>query len=571
MPAGASDDDGSSGSDGATDAADTGDDTTPPDAPAADGAADDRSIEAQAADAVRDLESGNTTDADSIEEQAAAALGDGTDDPAAPTADDAAHGIAEPPPELAPESQASTGTAEPDDVAPDSEHESFSSAPADAYQPENAGEPPDWAEDGLADSSTVDEGIADAGLDDDAGEGSWLDAPESDEERPLVEHLDEMFHRLAIVLVVMGLATAIALPLAEQLINFLWDSFLPAGRRPRIYNPLELVLTELKVAALVGFVAALPATVYETYLFMRPGLYDHERKYYLASVPTSLVLAVVGVVFSYLFVLPVIFSYFTTYTERAALIAFALRDTFDLIIVMMASFALIFQIPLFIGLAIMMGVTTREWMENRRLYFWGGFLGVAFLFSPDPTGMAPVMVAATMVALFEGTLALVRWTGSDSLVPTADGLAAYRVPAWAVAGAVGYLLSAAPVPRYYEALPATLTDLLVTNDLAALTPYLVAGVLIGLFELLARALRGADWLGRERHLKVRIAVAQLRYPVWIGAAIVGYLGSPTPTVFQYADRVSLASTEAAIVALALVGLYELAILGLRWREPASEQ
>jgi sec-independent protein translocase protein TatC len=63
-------------------------------------------------------------------------------------------------------------------------------------------------------------------------------------------------------------------------------------------------------------------------------------------------------------------------------------------------------------LAIMMNLTTRVWLEDRRLLFWGGFLGVAFLVSPDPTGMAPIIVAATMITLFEGTLALLRWTGN---------------------------------------------------------------------------------------------------------------------------------------------------------------
>ena len=54
----------------------------------------------------------------------------------------------------------------------------------------------------------------------------------------------------------------------------------------------------------------------------------------------------------------------------------------------------------------------RQWLEAKRLLFWGSFLGIAFLFSPDPTGMAPIIVALTMVVLFEGTLALLRWTGN---------------------------------------------------------------------------------------------------------------------------------------------------------------
>ena len=82
-------------------------------------------------------------------------------------------------------------------------------------------------------------------------------------------------------------------------------------------------------------------------------------------------------------------------------------------VLMLGGFAIIFQIPLFISLALMMGIVTRRWMATKRLYFWGAFAGLAFLFSPDPTGMAPIIVAATMIVLFEGTLLLAKWTGRE--------------------------------------------------------------------------------------------------------------------------------------------------------------
>jgi len=245
---------------------------------------------------------------------------------------------------------------------------------------------------------------------------------------PLADHVEEMIKRLAVVVVIMAVISAFVFPFADRVINFLWYSFLPGVAEncppptavgdtasqacPRVYHPLSLMLARLKTASLVGLVIALPVFVYETYLFMRPGLYPNERRYYLAAVPTSLVLATVGVGFAYFLVLPVIFTYFLGYSLHAVdTIAFSLSQTFDLILLMMGLFAVVFQIPLFIMLAIMMGVTTRRWLEDRRLYFWGGFLGIAFLFSPDPTGMAPFIVAITMVVLFEGTLLLLRWTG----------------------------------------------------------------------------------------------------------------------------------------------------------------
>jgi sec-independent protein translocase protein TatC len=267
--------------------------------------------------------------------------------------------------------------------------------------------------------------------DDELDDGMFGDGPETDQEMPLADHIEEMVNRLAVVFLVGGLVTLVLYPgadLANQamnlnlvsstdVINFLWNKHIPgapeiAERRPRVYGPLELVLTELKVAGLAGLVVGLPVFVYQTYLFMRPGLFPRERRYYLAAVPTSLVLAFVGIAFAHFVVLPAIFAYFTSYTQGTAVIAFGLKETFNLILILMGYNAIIFQIPLFIMLAIMMNLVTREWLVARRLIFWASFLGLAFFVSPDPTGMAPIIIAATMITLFEGTLFLLRWTGN---------------------------------------------------------------------------------------------------------------------------------------------------------------
>ncbi|MFC7070073.1 twin-arginine translocase subunit TatC [Halobaculum lipolyticum] len=251
------------------------------------------------------------------------------------------------------------------------------------------------------------------------GEGA---GPDSDQEMPLTEHIEEMMRRLGVVFGVAGVVVVAvlligtvspAVPSAEEIIRFLWDAHVGfEDNRPRVYGPLEFLLTKLKVASLAGLLVGLPVFVYETYRFMKPGLYPHERRYYLAAVPTSLVLGLVGVAFAHFIVLPVIFDYFISYTEESAVLAFSLRETFNLILLLMGYMAVVFQIPLFIQLAIMMGLVTREWMEDRRLLFWSAFVGLAFIVSPDPTGMAPIIVGATMIVLFEGTLALLRWTGN---------------------------------------------------------------------------------------------------------------------------------------------------------------
>ncbi|MFC7317457.1 twin-arginine translocase subunit TatC [Halomarina halobia] len=291
--------------------------------------------------------------------------------------------------------------------------------PSDGDNDDDDGGEGDGISDGVgrdgADSEAASDGGTTVSEPTPSGDDPFLDGPESDQEMPLADHIEEMINRLGVVAVAMAVVGVVALPFSDQLINEIWYGILGPiandveGIRPHVYHPLALVLARLKVATLAGFVIALPIFVYETYLFMRPGLYRHERRYYLAAVPTSLVLAFIGVAFAFYLVLPAIFIYFVRYSSEAAEIAFGLTETFNLMLMMMGFFAAVFQIPLLIMLAVMMNLTSREWLAQRRLYFWGGFLGVALLFSPDPTGMAPIIVALTMVTLFEGTLLLLRW------------------------------------------------------------------------------------------------------------------------------------------------------------------
>ncbi|WP_254279596.1 twin-arginine translocase subunit TatC [Haloarcula marina] len=455
----------------------------------------------------------------------------------------------------------------------------FDRDPADIVAATPADVPTDWGVPASPTPTSPPSGAPAAGGGYDPDED--MGAPD-DQEMPLADHVEEMATRLFIVVGVMAAVAVLTLPASDELINFLWYSFLdgpaeacgqfatglqeggqaagPAGADcPHVYSPLALILARLKVASLVGFIAALPVFVYETYLFMRPGLYPRERRYYLAAVPTSLVLAAIGVGFAYFAVLRAMFDYFITYSDRAADLAFGLGETFNLIILMLGFFALVFQIPLFVMLAIMMGVTTRRWLVDRRLYFWGAFAAIAFVFSPDPTGMAPLMVAVTMIALFEGTLLLLKWTGSSSPIPTAEDLANRRPYAYLLFGLVGYVLSPAPVPTgYYGQLPASITETLAQVGLAP--PILVGGGLIVLFELTA-------YLNKNYYGSVRLwrGLRKARLPVWTVAIVVGYLSSPDPTLFRLVDQFGLEATAAVAVAAGLAVLFEGSLLAAKLR------
>jgi sec-independent protein translocase protein TatC len=58
---------------------------------------------------------------------------------------------------------------------------------------------------------------------------------------------------------------------------------------------------------------------------------------------------------------------------------------------------------------------------------------------------------------------------------------------------------------------------------------------------------------------------RVRLPVWLAAVVVGYLGSPNPTLLARIDVVSLALPQAAAIGVAIVGVYEVVLAVLKWR------
>ena len=250
-----------------------------------------------------------------------------------------------------------------------------------------------------------------------AGPGADPGEASGDGTRPLVSlvarwiparNRRETGQRFAVVLTVGAIVGALTFAVGEEAIVPVWDLLLPAGTVPQAYTPLALLVARLKVALLVAVVAAFPVGIHQVYRYRsaRRRVASHERRWYLVAVPTSLVLALFGAFLSLSVVLPVLFTYLLTYARPVAVIAFGLTSTFGVVISLVGFFALAFQIPLVVLLAIATGTTTRSWFLDRRLYVWGALGATAFALSPDPTGVAPTMLAVVAIALFESGLVL---------------------------------------------------------------------------------------------------------------------------------------------------------------------
>ncbi len=240
-----------------------------------------------------------------------------------------------------------------------------------------------------------------------------ISGPISDDEIPLMEHLSELRRRLIAVLIPFGIVTLIVFPFSNIFLHHLLVNLFHENMRIFVYSPMEWMRVRLLFSLLCALSAAIPLILYESFAFMRPGLYPSERKFFLMVVIPSLCCYGVGAFFAYFFALPLVFSYLIAYSGEIAKVALSAKRIFSVILYTAVGFGLIFQIPLIMTLAVKMKLVTYSWLRGKRLIIYGLIIGIAFFVIADPTGISMLM-AGMSIALFELGLLITKYIGRRS-------------------------------------------------------------------------------------------------------------------------------------------------------------
>ncbi len=83
----------------------------------------------------------------------------------------------------------------------------------------------------------------------------------------------------------------------------------------QVLAPTAAFIAYLKIGFLSGLILSMPWVLYQIWAFVASGLYTKERRFMKMLVPTSLGLFVLGVLFLYTIVLPVVLHFFITFNK----------------------------------------------------------------------------------------------------------------------------------------------------------------------------------------------------------------------------------------------------------------
>lgn len=232
---------------------------------------------------------------------------------------------------------------------------------------------------------------------------------------PLMEHLIELRTRLIWAIAAFFVAFLFCFFFAKQIFNLLvipfqWASNwagLDSEKVDLIYTaPQEFFFTQIKLAMFGGLVLAFPIIATQVYKFVAPGLYRNERRAFLPFLIASPILFIIGGALVYFFFMPMVMWFFLSMqqvgpgTEVQISLLPRVSEYLGLIMTLILSFGLVFQLPVVTTLMARVGLLTSTGLVDKRKYaIVGAFIVAAVLTPPDP--VSQIGLALPTILLYE--------------------------------------------------------------------------------------------------------------------------------------------------------------------------
>jgi sec-independent protein translocase protein TatC len=162
----------------------------------------------------------------------------------------------------------------------------------------------------------------------------------------------------------------------------------------------ELFLTHIKVSALLGFVGAFPYVFWEIWRFVRPGLYEKERKVTRFAVGICSFLFLLGVLFGYFVISPFAVSFLTGYELPGVEAMPALSSYLGYMVMFTLPVGIVFELPVAAHVLTQVGVLSSAFMKEYRRHAIVVIVILAGIITP-PDAFSQILVAVPLLGLYE--------------------------------------------------------------------------------------------------------------------------------------------------------------------------
>lgn len=218
----------------------------------------------------------------------------------------------------------------------------------------------------------------------------------------LVEHLTELRKRLIWIAVVLILAMIGGFFAAKPLIVYLMNTE-PASSIVTFntFSPWDAIRLYMQFSFAIGLAATLPFALVQLWLFVKPGLHEHEQKATLRYIPFAVFLFFLGLSFAYFVIFPMAFYFTSAVTKSLDLTeTYGAAQYFTFMFNILLPMSLLFELPVVVMFLTKIRVLNPQRLKKMRRYAYLLLVVVATFVTP-PDFISDILVAIPMILLYE--------------------------------------------------------------------------------------------------------------------------------------------------------------------------
>jgi sec-independent protein translocase protein TatC len=230
----------------------------------------------------------------------------------------------------------------------------------------------------------------------------------------LVEHLHELRHRLIISIAAVAVGSVGGWFLAPHVIHLidmpLCKSF---GKQhcslvvDTVYGAFTL---NLKIAIILGFMFALPVTLYQLWAFMAPAFGPGANYWAPIWIISALVLFIAGAGTGYV-VIPLALNFFGKFGGPEITTLVFASKYIGFIALILLVFGLSFELPLVLVSLTAAGITSSAWLARKRTHAFFAVFIFSTIATPGADWISPLVLGGILYLLYELSILVSRFIG----------------------------------------------------------------------------------------------------------------------------------------------------------------
>ena len=216
----------------------------------------------------------------------------------------------------------------------------------------------------------------------------------------LMEHLEELRKRIMWVVGYLIAGFIVAYIFHVRLYDYVQKPVTDLGLQLNFTHPTDGLNLYLKTSLVGGAILASPFILYQIWLFISPGMYQHEKRYVWPFMSATIGLFLAGAWFGYRWVLPGAIKILVLQFGKAFHPILTIEDYTGFFLAVILGLGVTFELPVLIFFLALFGIVDGKFLlKHFRYAILAIFLVAAIICpTPDPVGMC--LFASPMLALY---------------------------------------------------------------------------------------------------------------------------------------------------------------------------